>query len=54
MFKIGCDWCAYCFDEALMYRASLRSKAESEKAELEAELKSVHAQAVSQPEWGGF
>lgn len=51
MFKIGCSWCAYCFDEALMYRAALRSEAEAKKAKEEADFEQLHAKTTQDPEW---
>ena len=51
MFGIGCSWCAYCFDEALMYRASLRANDELKKAKDEADFDALHRQTMQDPEW---
>lgn len=51
MLRIGCSWCAYCFDEALMYRAALRSEAEAKKAKEEADFEQLHAKTTQDPEW---
>ena len=32
LLGIGCDWCAYCFDEALLVREAARAKRESDEA----------------------
>lgn len=29
VLRIGCDWCAYCLDEALLVRESARARKES-------------------------
>jgi hypothetical protein len=34
---IGCDWCAYCFDEALLVREGVWAKREMDEAEEQAE-----------------
>jgi hypothetical protein len=36
LLSIGCDWCAYCLDEALLVRESAHARKESEDRKQEA------------------
>ena len=37
LLGIGCDWCAYCLDEALLVREGARAKREMDEAEEQTE-----------------
>lgn len=48
---IGCDWCAYCLDEALVFRRQFaRQRAEKERAEQEEhDARIAHHREASDP-----
>lgn len=45
---IGCTYCAYCFDEALLLRQSLERRAEQDREDVKDQAKSASAAMIAE------